>query len=141
MSGSVVLLIATALVAVSAAATTSLLRPEGRIDACIGWGVMAIVNIVGALLLVGVLGLLRPGPLLAAHGVTAIVLVTLLARRGWPHLKIRTLRPRFPIRRAPWELAIVGLAALALGWQLLVALVLPPYAHDALTYHLTSVAT
>ena len=37
--------------------------------------------------------------------------------------------------------AIVALAALALAWQLLVALVLPPFAFDALTYHLTIVAT
>jgi len=45
------------------------------------------------------------------------------------------------VRRRPWESAILALAALALAWQLLVALVLPPFAYDALTYHLTIVAT
>ncbi len=44
-------------------------------------------------------------------------------------------------RRRPWAAGLVLLAGLALGWQLVVALVLPPYAYDALTYHLTTVAT
>lgn len=37
--------------------------------------------------------------------------------------------------------AVVGLGALALGWQLLVALVLPPFAYDGADYHRTIVAT
>jgi len=51
------------------------------------------------------------------------------------------LRRPLASRRVPWEAAIVALAVLLLAWQLLVALVLPPFAFDALTYHLTIVAT
>jgi hypothetical protein len=36
---------------------------------------------------------------------------------------------------------VIALAAAALAWQLLVALILPPFAFDAITYHLTTVAT
>ena len=63
-----VLLIGMALVAISATATTFLLRPEGRIDAGITWGVVAIVDVVGATLLVGVTGLLHTGPLPRSTG-------------------------------------------------------------------------
>ena len=89
MSGPVVLLLGMALVAVAATATTFLLRPEGRIDACITWGVVAIVYVVGTMLLLGVTGLLRPGMLLAAHAAEAIVAVAVLARRGWPDVDVR----------------------------------------------------
>jgi hypothetical protein len=41
----------------------------------------------------------------------------------------------------PWEAATVALAGVALLWQVVVALVLPPFAYDALTYHLTIAAT
>jgi hypothetical protein len=45
------------------------------------------------------------------------------------------------VRAHPWAAALVLMAAVALAWELLVALVLPPYAYDALTYHLTTVAS
>ena len=133
---------AVALVLISAAAMTALLRPEGRIDALITSAVVALVQIAGAVVLVGAAGALRPGPLLAVHGILALISVSLLAHRGWPHVSAQVMRPRWALlRTAPWESAVVALAALALAWQLLVALVLPPYAFDALTYHLTTVAT
>jgi hypothetical protein len=138
----VVLLLAAALVVTSAAAITVLLRPEGWIDAAITWAVVALVNVAGAVTLVGAIGVLRPGPLLAVHAVLAIVPVALLAHRGWPRVNLHAWRhPWAIVKAAPWESTIVGLAGLALGWQLLVALVLPPYAYDALTYHLTTVAS
>jgi hypothetical protein len=141
LNGAVVLLLGMALVVVAATATTFLLRPEGRIDACITWGVVAITYVVATMLLLGVTGLLRPGLLLAAPAAEAIVAVAVLARRGWPDVDVHALLPRSSPRQAPWEWALVALALLALGWQLLVALVLPPYAYDALTYHLTSAAS
>src|SRR6478609_1123683 len=110
-----------ALVGVAATATTFLLRPEGRIDASITWGVVAIVYVVGTMLLLCATGLLRPGLLLAVHAAEATIAVGLLARRGWPDVDVRSLLPRSSLRRAPWEWALVTLAALALGWQLLVA--------------------
>ena len=141
MSGWAVLLVAVGLVAISATALTFLLRPVGRIDGCVTWAVVAIVNVVGATLLLGVLGRLRPGPIVMVHAVGAVITGVLLLRRDWPRFHPRAPELRRALLRAPWESALVGIAALALGWQLFVGLVLPPYAYDALTYHLTNVAT
>lgn len=136
------MLLAAALVVVAAAATTALLRPEGRLDAAVTGGVLVAVFVAVAVLAAGAAGELRPGTLLSLHAAEAIVPVALLWRRGRLRVRLQFLLLRgAKLRTAPWELALVMLAALALAWQLLVALVLPPYAYDALTYHLTTVAT
>jgi len=142
VAGPAVLLLAAALVVVAATATTALLRPEGRLDAVVMGGVSAAVNVTVAVLVVGAVGTLRPGALLTMHLVLAVVPVLLLARRGRLRLRRRQVGARrVGPRAAPWESVLVALAAMALGWQLIVALVLPPYAYDALSYHLTTVAT
>lgn len=41
---------------------------------------------------------------------------------------------------APWQLVLCAAAAAALAWRLFLALVLPPFAYDALSYHLPAVA-
>jgi hypothetical protein len=139
VAGPLVLLLSAALVLLSAAAVTRLLRPEGRLDAAVTGGVVAVALVALAVLATGAAGVLRPQALLAAHGMQALLAVALLARRG--SLRVRLRPPGWAdLRAAPWETGLVGLAALALGWQLLVALVLPPYSYDALTYHLTTVA-
>jgi hypothetical protein len=40
----------------------------------------------------------------------------------------------------PWQLVLVVAAGAAMAWRLVLALVLPPFAYDALAYHLTAVA-
>ncbi|MGY1735365.1 hypothetical protein [Geodermatophilus sp. SYSU D00684] len=140
MGGPLLLVLGVVLTAAGATASTSLLRPESRLDAAVTLGVTASAGVAAALLAAGVPGLLRPEVVLTLLGLWAVVAGVAARRRG-----------RFPSRagwstglacwrRRPWAAALVGLAALALAWQLLVALVLPPYAYDALTYHLTTVA-
>ena len=80
---------------------------------------------------------------LALLGAWAVATSVAAWRRGRLGTAVAWLRDRADLaawRRRPWASALVVLAGLALGWQLVVALVLPPYAFDALTYHLTTVA-
>lgn len=124
----------------ASALTTLALRPDSWFDAAITFGVVAAAGAAAVVLLAGAFGLLRPGVVLALQGAW-LVSAALVVRRGRPPLP-GPLRPRLTcVRRHPWTGALVALAALALGWQLLVALVLPPFAFDAVTYHLTMVAS
>jgi len=133
------------LVTVCATSTTMLLRRRGRVDRFLTWYVAALVAVVVAVVVVGVPGHLRVGPLLVVQGVEALVPVLLLLRRGWPRINRFSIPPFAQlvsdVLRSPWASALVGLAGLALAWQLVIALVLPPYAYDALSYHLLDVAT
>ena len=140
MVGLLLLTLGVLLTAVGATASTALLRPESRLDAAVTLGVTATAGVAVAVLAAGLPGLLRPVlvlALLAAWAVAAGV-----AARRWGRLRstVAWSTDLARWRRRPWAAALVGLAALALAWQLLVALVLPPYAYDALTYHLTTVA-
>lgn len=139
MLGVAQLLAACAVIALAAGATTALLRPDSRVDAAITFGVVAAAGIVGALLLCGFPGALRPWPVFGVASLWALVAVALAARTG--RVPRRPWLSRPALRGHGWEAAVVAVAVLALGWQLLVALVLPPYAYDALTYHLTIVAS
>lgn len=141
MAGPAALILGITLILIASTAVTSLLRPEGRLDAAVTGGVVALALIVVSGLGAGVAGVLRPGALLGLAALEALVPIALLMRLGrLPSLRA-SRRMGLSLRAAPWESAVVGLAALALAWQLLVALVLPPYAYDALSYHLTTVAT
>ncbi len=135
-----VLLLGVVLVLIASAAGAALLRPEGPLDACITAAVAAVVLVTAAEGLIGLTGHLRADWLLAAHAVEAGAAVLLLRQRGG--LRAPVWRPPRPaLRRRPWQWLLLVLAATALSWQLLVALVLPPYAYDGLSYHLTTVAT
>jgi hypothetical protein len=135
------LLFAAGLLVAAAVALTALLRPAGRLDAAVTSGVLVTALAVLAVVIAGASRSLRPGPLLAVHALQAVLAVGLLVRRraqpvGW------LAGPTWSDLRAhPWEAGIVMIAAAALAWQLLVALVLPPYAYDALSYHLLTVFT
>lgn len=134
------LLLSCTVLTIAAGFTTRLLRPDSRTDAAVTFGVVLAAGVAASMLLAGALGRLQPGIALALQAGWALTAAGLAARRGLP-------RPRLPrpslgcLRRHPWEATIVALATLALGWQLVVALVLPPFAFDALTYHLTIVAS
>ncbi|MDX6677760.1 MAG: hypothetical protein QOE31_1812 [Solirubrobacteraceae bacterium] len=136
------LLASGAVVILAAALTTALLRPDSWLDAAVSAGVVAAAGVSVVLLAAGSAGLLKPAPVIALEllwaagaALLAVRTGTLPARPSMPRLAIAALRGH------PWEAAIVALATLALGWQLLVAVVLDPFAYDALTYHLTTVAT
>ena len=144
MDGVALLILAGVVLALSAAATTPLLRPESALDATITFGVLAAAGAAGSMLLVGAFDALTPAAVLAVQAVWGIVAGALVVRLG--------LREEFPapppvrdltglVRRHPWASALVVLASLALAWQVLVAIVLPPFAFDALGYHLVLSAT
>jgi len=131
---------ACAVLAVAAGATTALLEPASMLEAAITFGVVACAGVVVLLLGAGATGELTRAPVFVLTTLWAVVAVAIAARR-----KSRLPRPprlrAAQVRRHPWTAALVGLAAVALAWQLLVALILPPFAYDAITYHLTIVAT
>jgi hypothetical protein len=137
----VLLLFAAFLLCVATASGTALLRPQGRLDAAVSGGVVGTILVVAAVALTGAAGALRPLPLLAMHALQACCAVGLLARRGDLQRPARALPHWSQVRAHAFEASVVGFAALALGWQVMVALVLPPYAYDALSYHLLTVAT
>ena len=118
--------------------TTALLRPASGLDAAVTAGVVAAAGAAACVLAAGALGLLHPGVVLALEAAWAAVAT---AVAGPPRLRRPRLRLGAAVRAEPWTAALVALAALALAWQALVALVLPPFAYDANTYHLTIVAT
>lgn len=139
MTEVVTLLAAALLLAVATAAGTSLVRPQGRLDAAVTAGALTALLASTAVLLPGAAGVLRPSTVVAAHLAQALVLGAVAVRRGTRPRRV-VLPRRAELRSAPWPTALVVLAAAALLWQLLVALVLPPYAFDALSYHLPAVA-
>jgi hypothetical protein len=133
------LVLACAVVAIAAGVTIALLRPESLLDAAISLGVVATAGIVAAMHLSGSLSILTPAALLGAVALWGLVAAALFA---WRRPSLSWLEvPRPALRRHPWASALVALAVLGLAWQLLVALVLPPFAFDALGYHLTLATT
>ncbi|HVE69470.1 MAG TPA: hypothetical protein VNB64_12905 [Solirubrobacteraceae bacterium] len=130
---------ACAALALGAGSTTVLLRPDSALDAAVTFGVIASAGVVVAGLACGEAGVLTPAAVLAVTAGWALVATAAVARTGW-----RPRRPRLgppALREHLWATAIVAVAGLALAWQLVVALVLPPFAFDAITYHLTIVAS
>ena len=140
MLGVALLLLACVLLAIAAASTARLLRPDSALDAAITFGVVAAAGVAAVLLVAGTVGQLRAGPVLALVALWAICATVPAWRGGPPVMEVPRPRPS-ALLRSPWEAAVVALAGLALAWQLLVALVLPPFAFDGITYHLTMVAT
>ncbi|MDQ3702860.1 MAG: hypothetical protein M3442_18335, partial [Chloroflexota bacterium] len=140
MVGLAVLLLACAVLAGAAGLTTALLHPDSGLDAAITFGVVAAAGVAAMVLVAGTMGMLTSQVVLALTAAWALGAAVLAARAGVPHFRLPRLR-RAVILHHPWETAVVTLAVLGLGWQLVVALVLPPFAFDAITYHLTIVAT
>ena len=138
-----VFLIGNALVVLAAAATTALLRPASQLDAALTFLVVALAEIAVTLLVAGaLLERLNRGTVLALLTLWTAGAVTLAVWRRPPRPRpLRLQGLSRTIRRRPWEALLVALAAAALAWRVLAALVLPPYAFDALTYHLTIVGT
>lgn len=145
MLGVVALAVGLLLALAASVATTALLSPHGRLDAAVTFGVVLTAGASAATLAVGIPGLLMRASLIAVLAAwAAAALFVLLRRHGpWSFGGARERIHRLPgmLRRHPWVSALVLLAASALAWEAFVALVLPPYAYDALTYHLTTVAT
>ncbi len=140
LAGPVALALGLVFIVTGATCSTLLLRPKSRLDAVIAFGVVAPAGVAAAMLAAGIPGLLQPATLLILLGSWA--LLGLAAARRWSGrgARIRWTGVFADWKQHPWTIALVLLAGLSLAWQVVVALVLPPYAYDALTYHLTTVA-
>ncbi|HWE81788.1 MAG TPA: hypothetical protein VG265_09065, partial [Gaiellaceae bacterium] len=131
------------LVVISASAIVARLRLPGWIDRGVAFGVVAASQVELTLFACGGFGAhLRPGPLVAGNAAIALAAVVYGKRdlvAGVYRLP-RLPDPRTIARQSPWATAIAVLALAELVWRTFVAAVLPPYAWDALSYHLTTTA-
>ena len=122
-----------------ALASAALFRPTSRLDFAISCGVMGTAGVSFAMLVAGIAGLLIPTVVLAMLAVWALAawIACRMLDRFPPPLRMTADLQLW--RQRPWATALLALAGSALAWQVVVGLVLPPYAFDALTYHLTTV--
>jgi len=132
---------ATSAAVVGAALATRLLRLASPLDRLLAATVLALTEVVLVSIVVGaMLKRFDRWPLLVG------VLITdgVLAAAVW---RVRPPRgSRLPVRATlgalrPWQLLLAVAAAGALAWRCFLAALLPPFAYDALTYHLTAVAS
>lgn len=147
MSGPIVFFTATALVSVSATLCVSLLRLPSRIDVALGWTLVASTVVITTLLVAGaVLDELAPWLVLALNGVIAGLFTVIWLRLGHTPSDLRPpsiADVRVLVRELCADLWLPLLLTVAAGevlWRLTIAYLMPPYAADALWYHLTTVA-
>jgi hypothetical protein len=144
MTGALLLAVATGGVVLGAVLAARGLGLRDPLEWSVAVGLLIAVEIVVVSLAAGVPGRFEPGGLLAATAALDVALVVAARRSGR-----RSIAPRVVVTAArrvltdlePWQAVLVALAAAALLWRLVLALVLPPFAYDALTYHLTLVAS
>jgi hypothetical protein len=141
MTGWFLLVAATAAVALGAALASRLLRLGSPLDRLLAALVLAPAQVVLVSIVVGaMLPRFDRWWLFAGVVVFDVLLVAGALRLGvrrTPRLAVRaTIR-----ELRPWQLVLVVAAAGAVAWRCVLAVVLPPFAYDALTYHLTAVAS
>ncbi|HEX5470116.1 MAG TPA: phospholipid carrier-dependent glycosyltransferase [Gaiellaceae bacterium] len=146
MTAPLVFAAASALAAVGATAGVSLLGLRAAIDVALAWALLASTIVVAAVLVAGAVAeRLSSGVLLGLTLVAASVL-WLAARARAPgfgaHLRSGLEGARHALghlRQDRWVAALAFVTAAELVWRTAVAFVMPPYAGDALWYHLTTV--
>jgi hypothetical protein len=141
MTGVLLLIAATGAVVAGAVLATRLLAPSSPLDRLVAAVVLGLAQIVLVSIVVGaILHRFDRSSLLVGVVVSDVPLAAAAFLRRGPQAS------RFPIRETirelrPWQALLVVAAAGAVAWRLLLAVVLPPFAYDALTYHLTAVAS
>jgi hypothetical protein len=147
VNGPIVFFAATAFVSASATLGVSMLRLPSRIDVALAWVLLASTVVVVILLLAGaVLHELAAWLVLALSAAVAGLFALAWLALGHSHSKVR--RPRVAdvhallheLRADRWLLLLLVVAAGEVLWRLTIAYLMPPYAADALWYHLTTVA-
>jgi hypothetical protein len=136
------------IVAVGALALVRLLRLRGLLTNVIGFFVCFVSQITLSLLITGLaLARLGVGPVLLVNLVISAVLVGTSHLFGGPIPSVEWGRPRAFLLGLARELVGAPLASIlilvglvALGAEVVFALLLPPYGYDAYTYHLPMVA-
>jgi Dolichyl-phosphate-mannose-protein mannosyltransferase len=145
MTGILLLLTATAGVALGGALGASLVRLTSALDWLLAALVLACAQVTLESILVGaMLKRYDRGSLLLTTFIwDALVSAAWVTTRGPspPLAAVGRLAVAAVRRLALWQMVIVAAAAAALVWRLVLAVVLPPFAYDALTYHLTVVAS
>jgi hypothetical protein len=148
MIGPLTFAIATALVAVGAVGGTALFRLRSAIDVMLAWALVASTIVVATVLVAGeALESLSPWLLLGLALITAaaLCLAARASRRTLGNPLDRTLA-RVPaalgaLRTDVWLAVLVAVTCAELLWRIVIGIVMPPYAGDALWYHLTTVAS
>jgi hypothetical protein len=144
MSGIALLAAGLAGVALGARLGTRLTHLTDPLDRLIAAMLLVCAQIVVVSLVTGaIFDHFEPRYLLLATGVWDAVLVIAVTR-----VRPRAVRPGLiatagaAMRQlALWQRLVVCAAGLAIAWRLVLAAVLPPFAYDALAYHLTAVAS
>jgi 4-amino-4-deoxy-L-arabinose transferase-like glycosyltransferase len=142
--GALTLLLGTALVAAGAARAARAAGLCDALDLLVSVPVLAGTQIVVTLVFAGaILGRLDVVAVLATNVVVSGALLVFVrpARVGRrrPGLRDAPARLAAACGSHPIVAALVVLAFIAIGWRIVLALVLPPYGYDALTYHLPTV--
>jgi Dolichyl-phosphate-mannose-protein mannosyltransferase len=141
--GPLAFVLADLLVVVSAACVVARLPLAGRIDRAVAFGTLAVAQMQLSLFLTGAgFDSLRRPALLAVNAVFAAVALLYGGRQLWTGVRGLHRPPNVlgVARSAPWAAALAGLAGAGLIWRIFVVAVLPPFAWDALSYHLTTTA-
>jgi len=111
----------------------------GWADTLVAASILAAGQIVGVQLALGLAGLLRPGPLLAANlliGAGSLVLNRRLLSVVLDELRSSVAGMLGWMKRSPVALLLAGLLLLVMGSMLLLAWLLPETSYDGLAYHL-----
>jgi hypothetical protein len=147
MTELLVFLAASSLVCTSATFGVWLLPLRSGVDILLAWALLATAIVVGTLLVAGaVFDELAPWLVLSLNaliaGLLALVWFALGWRPQWSWRRCRAARRALvtALRSDTWLFVLVAVACGELVWRLAIAYVLPPYANDALWYHLTTVA-
>jgi hypothetical protein len=135
-------LLAGVLVSLSAAAVIARLRLVSLPDRAVGFGTLAVAQVELSLLVSGaLLDSLRRPTLLAVNAVATAAALLYGGRDLLAAVRAVRLPERTRLRRvAPWAAILVVVAAAEVAWRTFSAAVLPPYAWDGLSYHLTTTA-
>ncbi len=137
MIGVTALVVSTVLVVWAAFLGARLARAAEGVERALAVATLTGVGVIGCSLVAGLVdAYTRLGLTVAAAVLAAAATV---AHRAVLGPLPRPSRPRLPTLR-PWQLVLTLVAASALAWRVVLALVLPPFAFDALTYHVTAVA-
>jgi hypothetical protein len=143
VTGVLALVLATAGVGLGGALGARLLGLTDPLDRLLAAFVLACAEVLLVSLAAGaVLERFHPWVLVLGTAAWDAVLIAALRRRRDASHGARILPATASVLRtlAPWQLIVVTAAVLATLWRVVLAALLPPYAYDALTYHLTAVA-
>jgi hypothetical protein len=124
------------LLAVAGGLAAACLRRAGWAELVLGAYVVAWAELVGLVFLLSPSRLVRPGPLLAAEAIVALVVVAAWVAHGRP-LPARPSR----LRRPDLPVAILAVAVgLAVAYAAFLVVAVPPNTYDSMTYHLPRAA-